>query len=551
MTLQRTRLFRLTMAAWLSSAALTLSFDGERVPPQRPRDASSATLFTHSSNCLACHNNLTTESGEDVSIGAMWRGTMMANSARDPYVHASIRRETVDHPSRSAEIQDECAACHMPMLQRVARGQGRTAAVFEHLLACATEPTAMLASDGISCTVCHQIADDALGTPATYNGNFVMPATPPDGVRKIYGAHQIDAGRRTIMRSVTGFIQEEAPHIKESALCATCHTLITKAYGADGAVVGELPEQMTFQEWQHSAFDEQEQRSCQSCHMPAATGPVRIASVLGDARDTLARHTFVGGNAHMLRLLNRYRSELGVVALPGELEAAAHATIRQLQTDTATLTVSAPRREGDTLSFDVEVRNLTGHKFPTGFPSRRAWLQVSVTDERGKTLFESGAIDEHGLIRGNDSDANPGTFEPHYERLTSGDQVQIYESILGDRLGAATTGLLTATRYLKDNRLLPRGFDKATAQPSIGVEGTAAADRDFVGGGDRVRYDVALDRGITAVRVNVELRYQAIGFRWAHNLGGYDAPEPARFVSYYKATARGSSVVVASASINP
>jgi hypothetical protein len=285
--------------------------------------------------------------------------------------------------------------------------------------------------------------------------------------------------------------------------------------------------------------------------MPAASGPVRIASVLGDSRDTLARHSFVGGNAHMLRLLNRYRTELGVLAQPGELEAIALATIRQLQKDTATVTVSAPRREGDTLSFEVDVRNITGHKFPTGYPSRRAWLHVSVTDDRGRTLFESGAIDEDGLIRGNDSDANAGSFEPHYERLTNGDQVQIYESILGDRLGAATTGLLTATQYLKDNRLLPRGFDKATAHPSIGVAGTAATDADFTGGGDRVRYEVALDRGATGVRVNAELRYQAIGFRWAHNLGGYDTTEPTRFVSYYKATASGSSVVVASASITP
>ena len=31
------------------------------------------------------------------------------------------------------------------------------------------------------------------------------------------------------------------------------------------------------------------------------------------------------------------------------------------------------------------------------------------------------------------------------------------------RAGVPTTGLLTATQYLKDNRLLPRGFDKATA----------------------------------------------------------------------------------------
>jgi hypothetical protein len=36
--------------------------------------------------------------------------------------------------------------------------------------------------------------------------------------------------------------------------------------------------------------------------------------VLGDQRDSLARTRFVGGNAHMLRLLNRFRDELGVTA---------------------------------------------------------------------------------------------------------------------------------------------------------------------------------------------------------------------------------------------
>ena len=34
-----------------------------------------------------------------------------------------------------------------------------------------------------------------------------------------------------------------------------------------GEVIGELPEQMPFHEWKHSAFAG-EQRSCQSCHMP-------------------------------------------------------------------------------------------------------------------------------------------------------------------------------------------------------------------------------------------------------------------------------------------
>ena len=61
-----------------------------RAADQTPAAASAnphrdLTLFTHSDNCIACHNNLTAPNGEDVSIGASWRSTMMAHSSRDPY----------------------------------------------------------------------------------------------------------------------------------------------------------------------------------------------------------------------------------------------------------------------------------------------------------------------------------------------------------------------------------------------------------------------------------------------------------------------------------
>jgi hypothetical protein len=373
-----------------------------------------------------------------------------------------------------------------------------------------------------------------------------MRPTPADGARAIFGPYAIDPGRRTIMRSVTGFVQAEAPHVKQSELCASCHTLITEAYGPDGEVIGSLPEQMNYQEWQHSDFN-REQRSCQSCHMPKAEGPIRASSVLGDARDTLSRHLFVGGNAFMVRLLDRYRTELGVDALPAELDATAKATIRQLQQETAEVGVSGPRAAGGTLAFDVSVRNLTGHKFPTGYPSRRTWLHVTVRDAGGGVVFESGAIENTGAITGNDADRDPATFEPHYEEITRADQVQIYEPILGDRAGLPTTGLLSAVRYLKDNRLLPRGFDKGTAAAEIGVYGGAGGDADFMGGGDRVRYRVPISAG-GPYRVDVQLLYQPIAYRWAHNLERYDAPEPKRFVGYYKAGAAGSSVVIATAS---
>jgi len=528
-------------------AAQTADAKGRTAVAKRAHAALS--LFTHSENCMACHNNLQSPSGEDVSIGATWRSTMMANSGRDPYWQASVRRETLDHPMHGAAIQDECAACHMPMLAQIAHAGEGQANVFAELPIARADasPLHRLASDGVSCTVCHQIANERLGTPESFNGQFALKPTPADGTRVIFGPYTIDAGRKTIMRSVTGFVQAEGKHIRQSELCASCHTLITKAIGPAGETVGSLHEQMNYQEWQHSDF-EREERGCQSCHMPKATGPVRIASTLGDTRETLSRHLFVGGNAFMVRMLNRYRTDLGVEASSPELEATARATINQLQTETATVQVTPPQLNAGTLSFDVDVRNLTGHKYPTGYPARRTWLHVTVRDGQGRAIFESGAVTATGAIEGNDNDADARRFEPHYETISRSDQVQIYEPILGDRSGVPTTGLLTATQYLKDNRLLPRGFDKTTAAAEIGVFGDAMNDATFAGGGDRVRYAVSVS-GAGSFSVDVELRYQPIGYRWAHNLEGYSAAEPKRFVDYFNSMAADSSVVVARTSI--
>ena len=552
------RILPLACAAWLLAffaamprAAQTAetSEGGVRLDPKQVRKHLS--LFTTSDNCIACHNVLTTTHGEDVSIGAAWRGTMMANSARDPYWQAGVRRETIDHPMHSAAIQDECAECHMPMSTQISRAAGGKGEVFAHLPFNRGNGSELqrLAADSISCTVCHQISDERLGTRESFNGEFVMKPTPPDGTRVIFGPFQIDAGRKTIMRSATGFVQAQGSHIQQSELCATCHTLFTQAFSPTGQVIGSLPEQMNFQEWQHSDYSKTANpQSCQSCHMPAVKEPTRVASVLGDVRDGLHRHVFVGGNAFMVRMLNRYRSELGVSATSSELEATAQATVRQLQRDTATVSIARNELSGNTLNVDVQVRNLTGHKFPTGYPARRTWLHFTVRDRQGRSLFESGAVTDAGLIQGNDNDADAAKYEPHYDQITSPDQVQIYEPIMGDPNEVPTTGLLTATHYLKDNRLLPRGFDKATADKDIGVYGAALQDRDFTGDGDTVHYAVQVPGGAGPFRVDVELLYQPIGFRWAHNLEKYDAPEPKRFVNYFNAMSSTSWVVVASTS---
>ena len=58
-------------------------------------------------------------------------------------------------------------------------------------------------------------------------------------------------------------------------------------------------------------------------------------------------------------------------------------------------------------------------------------------------LFKSGALNEDGSIVGNDDDADPTCYEPHYSENRSADQVQIYEAILTGMNGEVTTGLRT------------------------------------------------------------------------------------------------------------
>jgi hypothetical protein len=43
----------------------------------------------------------------------------------------------------------------------------------------------------------------------------------------------------------------------------------------------------------------------------------------------------------------------------------------------------------------------------------------------------------------------------------------------------------------------------------------------------------------------VELLYQPIGVRWAHNLESYSAMEPQRFVRYYDSMSSAASTVLA------
>lgn len=492
-------------------------------------------LFAGSGSCAICHAPLQDEVGNDVSIDKSWRSTMMANSARDPYFLAKVSSEIVRFPALQEVIEDKCSTCHTPMARTRAANRGESTAMFGDGFLNDAHALHKMAVDGVSCTLCHQIQDVQLGQKPSFSGNYSIDLTTESPDRPIYGPFADPFAQN--MRTITGYTPVQSDHISESRLCATCHTLYTPTVNDAGEVVGEFPEQTAFLEWGHSDYSRADGTgsTCQMCHMPPASGGVVISTIpnMLSPQSPFSRHHFVGGNAFMMTIFERYHDELDTTAGSEHFGATLDRTMDRLQNKTAELSIQDLRFADGVLDFDVSIASTAGHKLPTGFPSRRVWIHVSVLDAAGSVLFESGRIGNDGRIAGNDADDEFARYEPHYRQITQADQVQIYEAVMEDTTGNVTYTLLSANGYIKDNRLLPRGFDKATAVADIAVAGAAANDDDFDGGTDTVRYTLAIGTHAGPVNIRVNLLYQSIAYPFMADLEKDDTPEIARMSGYY------------------
>ncbi|NOX69375.1 MAG: hypothetical protein GXP15_09330 [Gammaproteobacteria bacterium] len=490
------------------------------VPPTAIADSTtnhafSTDHFTGSQNCSSCHDGLRDAVGDDVSIVVDWQATMMANSARDPLWRAKVASEIKRNPALQEEIETTCGRCHVPMASTEVEFSGISAALFgDSGLLHPDNPLFDAANEGVSCTLCHQIEDSAaLGSDAGFSGNFTVAFN--FGIdRLLYG--QYDNPFVTPMQNQIGFTPTASAHVSSSELCATCHNLSTRVVDTQGIVTNQsFPEQMVYTEWQNSVFAATD--SCQDCHMPLATGDMTISTRPTNGlplRADFAQHTFVGGNTYMLDILGQNAQALNITASGFDKVIA---ETRTFLASAASLTLENIVRAGDDLDFTVRVSNLSGHKFPTGYPSRRAWLHVTISDASGVVVFESGAIDAMGKISGLESDSSPGQFEAHYDIITSADQVQSYETIMQNVDGDLTYTLLEAATYRKDNRLLPTGMDKTLVPGTIQPRGDAMTDSDFVGGGDRVHYQIA---GLAPGNYTIEasLNYQTMAYGFGQDL---------------------------------
>jgi hypothetical protein len=440
---------------------------------------------------------------------------MMAHASKDAYWRAQVRYETGVTPGAAAEIEDKCLRCHAPANHYGYREKG------------VRMPMAELpgyGGEGVTCTVCHQIEKQGLGETASFGGGFVI-----SGAGKIYGPHAEPFAMP--MQHHTAYTPVESKHILEAGLCGSCHTVVTPTLDSDGRERGQFLEQAPFLEWLASSYPAAG-RTCQSCHVEAVrdSGGKLAAHYIAhnpaggwfpptSERAPFGLHWFAGANVWMLETLKKGDPDR-VISLGRSVERAREQLRRAARLE------AGLRVNGGEGVLEVVVKNLSGHKLPTGFPSRRLWLHVRVVDGGGATVFESGRWDgATGELVG------VGADQPHYGEITRESEAMIYEARYRDVAGKATTSLLRAAAWAKDNRLLPVGFEREKRLPGgfrVNAVGTEA-DAGFRAGEHRVQYRFAVKGEGAKLRAVVEACYQSIAPAHGKALGAVRHADIARF----------------------
>ena len=428
--------------------------------------------FVTSDQCIGCHT------ASDVNMSALfmsppvnlspyteWRSSMMGLAGRDPVFHAQVeaeRAQFADSPLGNKDdfLDTKCFHCHGAMGQRqlvidnLRPGQpvppgGGVSPPFRHdyVYAMPGEPQSRygaLARDGVSCAVCHQMADQnpKLGTAPSFTGNFSLdkPGTVNGPYKDVQTAP---------MKQALGITPEHAPQIGSSALCGSCHTVVVPVFDRDGRQLKdragkplEFHEQTTYLEWLNSDYQNEPElskrpvriadvQSCQDCHMPKTYAGQRVTTRVANiedntypfvdfrlpdkdlrlkVRDDYARHTLVALNVFVNQMFQQFSGTLGIAtgdymypsAAGGVTPVAGLVTTEnsmlEMARQTVALDVVSVGRRGDALEVAVRVRNLAGHSFPSGVEFRRGFLEFVVLDAAGRPLWASGRTNARGEI---------------------------------------------------------------------------------------------------------------------------------------------------------
>lgn len=472
-------------------------------------------LFAGSGECIQCHGfdeeGIASVDllGQDINLVDDWRASMMANSAKDPFWRAKVSHEVLLYPEKQDVIEHKCTSCHAPMGHFAAIHNG------QEYYSMAEAITDSIALDGISCLACHQQSEDGLGSLHSGHLNFV------DTAKVAFGPYVSPLESPMVMASDYKPVYSE--HISDAGICAGCHTLITETLDYDGNFTGNtFVEQATYHEWLNSEY-EANNTTCQTCHMDAISkGQVLIAAGYEtEPRSPFYLHELAGANVFMLKIFRDNIEELGLAATEAQFEQAIAATEDMLYNRSISMDLIALERTADTAFFEVNIENLAGHKFPSGYPSRRVFVEFLVKNEVGDTIFISGETDENFEVIGHDAN-----YEPHYDIIRLEDEVQIYEFVVGDVNNDVTTVLVRGNTALKDNRIPPQGFSSShSTYDTVHIAGLANNDLNFNldqgiegSGADKLYFHVPMNGESTALNATAKVYYQTAPPKWMEEM---------------------------------
>lgn len=364
-----------------------------------PGDVEKSQFFSPIS-CGACHPE----------IFKMWSGSTHANAWRNPLFQAlyNLGKKTAKGEWQKRNVES-CVRCHHP----IGHSSGEKDLPLDD------------EKGGVICDFCHSVR----ATTGVGNAPYILSpgnAVAMDGGTK-YGP--FDDSPDTIHKN-----QFSELHTR-SEFCGGCHDVSHAG--------NDLPIEQTYTEWRQGPYntgDPDTSVHCQDCHMrqrpgfpctgsterPDNPGFATPEIMGGKKRPHIWTHYFVGGSAVP-------------ISLPPNSELQPQMAVERLK-NAATLEIHTDSnvQKGGILQFHVTIKNTgAGHYLPTGLTEmRQMWLEVSVTDSEGKSLYNSGTVDEEGKV-----DTN----------------AIIYHTVFGNEKGEPTLRVWEATHVISDIRVPPKG----------------------------------------------------------------------------------------------
>lgn len=205
--------------------------------------------------------------------------------------------------------------------------------------------------EGVNCDYCHSIAEITSQGPR----------------------FEFDLLKQGPLRDVTSPVHKTRFNelFKQSQLCAHCHDLET----ANGLKLIE-----TYTEWKQGPYPAKGTQ-CQDCHMRKVAGKIVAPEVKQTPEKTISSHDIAGG----------------------------HSTSKREESVGIKITDIARHKQKIVVAIDVTNKG-AGHKIPTGIPTKKIVLQVSIQSKNGETyqmqkkIYQKLLADENGQPVISDSD---------------------------------------------------------------------------------------------------------------------------------------------------